>query len=215
MDEENNPNQDLNLIADEMLESPHLEKFYRQDSLTSEYPGHNGLKNHTKAVVKNFIEYFAEGFFENTGLDPEFMIQLLCLHDIGKGIGQHSSEQHYYNKKVIETIYRKIGLHQDYANLIALLCSQDIFGNYLKNEVDLPTTNIALQKLYYQLQHYLPKMTKEQFFLLLVIYYSCDAGAYAKLKERIFNTEFKLQGEYKSKIKNLRNQGPIDPCLYL
>ena len=98
IDEENNLKQDLNAIANEMLESPHLEKFYRQDSLTSEYPGYNGLKNHTQAVVKNFIDYFAEDFYDHTGLDPEFMIQLLCLHDIGKGIGQYSSEQHYYNR---------------------------------------------------------------------------------------------------------------------
>ncbi len=188
------------------LDNPNLAYYYSQDSLTKEFPGYNGIKQHTIAVINNFITIFAANFTKITGLAPDFMIPILCLHDIGKGIGIHSSDQHHYNQKVIKKSQEKINLDLELADIASLLSSQDIIGDYLKENISTYETAKKLYILFNQILTNIPLMTKSQFFQFMIVYYSCDAGSYPELRKKIFNQDFDFNEIYKTRITNLYNE---------
>lgn len=156
--------------------------------------------------MKNFITKFSANFTKQTGLAPDFMIPILCLHDIGKGIGTRSADQHYYNQKVIKKSQSKISIDPALANIASLLSSQDIIGDYLKENINAIMAARKLNILFNQVLENIPLITKVQFFQLMIIYYSCDAGSYPELRKKIFNHDFDFNEIFNAKINKLHNE---------
>ncbi len=172
-----------------------LRKEYAKDSQTHEYPGLNGIRNHSQAVVDNFLSHFATTFERDTGFTVEFMVNLLALHDIGKGLGPKSN-QHANSKTVIKTQREAIALGKADSNMIADIIAQDPLGEYFQELIPLDECVAILNNSYEKVLKYKPALTRRQYFELMTILYRCDAGSYPGLKNHILNN-FAFKGWHK------------------
>lgn len=168
-----------------------LKNYYNLPSYTSEFdylPGKlNGIRLHTEAVLHNFTYYFKNVFTQFTGVNPQFMEKCLALHDIGKGVDPDTTKQHINSARIIENNINQLGIEEKIAKAIIAIITQDPLGELIKsgNQDILEKSAVTLNKSYLEVIKCFPKLTREQYFKLIEIYYLCDISSYANLKHLI------------------------------
>lgn len=179
-----------------------LSKEYLKDSQTKEYSGKNGIRRHTEAVIKNFLTHFAPDFEQVTGFSVDFMMKLLSLHDIGKGLAL-TSHQHASSKNIIKEKRDAIALSKADSNLISDIIAQDPLGEYFQNIISQQECVALLNNSYNKIQKYKPELTREQYFNLMSIYYRCDAGSYPRLQNKFLDGSA-FRPLYQEKLDGIR-----------
>jgi hypothetical protein len=132
------------------------------------------ILDHTKMVLRQFDRYFSYKEFPD-GVTQEFFRILLTIHDLGKPIAikrGNKKLQHEETIKLIDPIFKKLGLSKFERNLAKIIIGSDPIGPYLRyDKLDGAVSNIK-------------KMIKESglsstnFFSVLLIYYMSDVSAY-------------------------------------
>ncbi|MFA5764300.1 MAG: hypothetical protein WC915_05835 [archaeon] len=132
------------------------------------------ILDHTKMVLRQFDRYFSYKEFPD-GITHDFFRILFVIHDLGKPLAVkrgNSKLQHEETVKLIDPIFKKLGLSNFERNLAKIIIGSDPIGPYLRyDKINESLNNIK-------------KMIKESglsstnFFSVLLIYYMSDAGAY-------------------------------------
>jgi len=205
-------------VVNDLTEHPALQELYKLDSLTFEYPGLFGVKSHTKAVIGVFNTHFKKSFKDKTSLDPELMVKLLALHDIGKGpkenekvslnqgntsIDQFKETQHARSKTVIKEKYEEIKITKTDANFISDIIAQDAIGLLLQKKINLSQATLLLNNSYVKALKAFPELTRQQYMEFIKIYYISDAASYPFLKRRLFNTNLQFKSTEAQTIDQL------------
>ncbi len=179
-----------------------LRNEYLKDAQTNEYSGKNGVRRHTEAVINNFVTHFAQDFELATGFSSDFMVKLLSLHDIGKGLAL-ASHQHANSKDVIKKKRDAIALSKAESNLISDIIAQDPLGEYFQSLISQQECVALLNNSYEKVQKHKPELTREQYFNLMSIYYRCDAGSYPGLKNKFLDGS-DFRSLYQEKLDRIR-----------
>ncbi len=146
-----------------IIDNPVLQPYFAMDSYTKEYSGVNGIKNHTKQVIKIFENYFLTSFELLTSITPETMITIFSLHDIGKGLNYNTDFQHGNTKSLIKKHSKDINVAKEFANFISDIVCQDAIGLYITDMCDQNQTIITLNNTYIKVKKFLPLFSKKQF----------------------------------------------------
>jgi hypothetical protein len=192
-----------NLIPQSYLTE--LDKFYRKDSYTRQFPGEGGIRRHTNMVISNFIINFKSKFEFLTGLQSDLMINILALHDIGKGLDKNHHKQYENTKDVVLNHCVTLRINP---GLVLSVVGNDELGNFFKGRIGLPECHAALQENFETFNKALGEntVTKEQFLEIVRIYYCSDAGAYESVKERVLDKNFDFKGKYETKFNELKQE---------
>jgi hypothetical protein len=149
------------------------------------------LGAHTETVINDLDEYFPNTVptLMNRG---EFKI-MLGLHDIAKAVSLKltgsTASQHKFNNQIVKKILRGSNIDERKASLITDIVSQDTIGKYFQG-------TITLEKAAMRIRLLAARYSIDSAALLsdLLLYFSCDAGAYTASTggqaslERIFST---------------------------
>jgi hypothetical protein len=147
---------------------------YRQD--VGVWEGYT-LKKHTLMVMGQFEKYFGDKDLPS-GIDKNIFRLFLALHDVGKPEaisrgGKHL--QYEYTRQYIQSLFEALGIDQRHTDLALVLASGDPIGKYLTSRMDTIQTRTAIEQMANE-----AKMSVNEFFELLCIYYKLDAGSYTE-----------------------------------
>jgi len=136
---------------------------------------HYIIKAHTINVYNQFEKYFSK-YFLSSKLE-EFRLFLL-LHDIGKSLAyKQGNKDNQYDATINELQKHQVELdisEEDLTLFIALLHAGSI-GKYMENKVSL---NEIFDIIIIQSKK--TKLTIEEFFYFLLVYYQCDIASYTR-----------------------------------
>lgn len=135
------------------------------------------LERHTLMVMRQFEKYFGDKDLPS-GIDNDMFRLVLALHDVGKpeaisNGGKHL--QHEYTQQYIQSLFEALGIDQRHTDLALVLASGDPIGKYLTSRMDAMQTRTAIEQMANS-----AKMSVDEFFELLCIYYKVDAGSYTE-----------------------------------
>ncbi len=168
-----------------------LAEFYEQNAGTIEYSGKWSLRDHHQAVICNFLIRCKSGInkvsmalLEKQNISIEFIVKLLALHDIGKGINRNA--QHACTLSVIEKYKKALMLEDDEYILIHGLLSEDYLGKYFANINTLDATVYSIIELYKKIKNDSKlSLDIEGLLLLYLEYYISDISAYSLLRHKL------------------------------
>ncbi len=134
------------------------------------------LSEHSLAVLKRFEEFFAH--HPLPGIDINFFRLVLALHDIGKPIGGiYGQAQETLN--LVNALLRHFNYPPQFIQFALALLSSDPIGYHLRGELTHQSLDgVALEIREMASESGLPL---QDFFELLMIYYTVDASSYEHL----------------------------------
>lgn len=160
------------------------------------------IGEHTATVLNTYLQqrkFYAEidlkGVTSKT-MD-QFMLPILALHDIGKGIAVKAGDkelQHHYTSKFVKTYLRSIRFTDKEINVAIALIDHDSVGEFLR------PGGISSQEARGHLQSRakLANMKYGNFIKLQKLFYTADAASYPFLREKVFQKSKSGKLEIKS-----------------
>ena len=135
------------------------------------------LEKHTLMVMRQFEKYFGDKDLPSD-INKNMFRLILALHDVGKPEaisrgGKHL--QHEYTQQCIQSLFKALGIDQRHTDLALILTSDDPIGKYIRSRMDAMQTRTTIEQMANG-----AKMTVDEFFELLCIYFKLDAGSYTE-----------------------------------
>ncbi|MDR1413724.1 MAG: hypothetical protein LBI56_02170 [Puniceicoccales bacterium] len=167
---------------------PAIKALYDLDAHVNDTVG-----NHTQMVLRQFKEQ--SRFFDLDNVQQEmqkikgfeefdvnkFMTTLLLLHDIGKGLGSSSAEQHAFTPPIAHDIMLILGFTPKEIKLAETLIGNDILGEYQKFRGVLPGSPVAVAHRVRALADSID-LPGRTFFKMLRALYISDASSYRTIR---------------------------------
>jgi hypothetical protein len=206
-----------------LCEIPAVRGLYDGDARVSE--GYT-VGKHTQMVLQQFddqkrffkLDQIGEKMRTIPGFESfdvnRFMVTMLLLHDIGKSIGQDSSEQHLFTVPIMGTIMGELGFSEKEIKLAQLIVGNDILGEFEKNgNRVLPTSVFRVVSQMRSLAAEAGLVAEEEilsalFFQVAKALYVSDASSYPYTYQNFMTRT--PDGRIKFKIKPGEEQGRLD-----
>lgn len=136
---------------------------------------HYIIKEHILNVFNQFEKYFSKYFLKNRL--EEFRLFLL-LHDIGKSLAyRHGNRknQHIDTISEMKKYKTELGISDESLILYESLLNASSIGKYMENKVSLDDIYEIIT-----IQSRNSKLSIDNFFYLLSVYYQCDVASYTR-----------------------------------
>jgi hypothetical protein len=174
-----------NFLATEFYEPEILVELFRRGVQGMQPPiynrgGHVGFRSsadHALSVLHQFENYYAHMVLPG-GVDENFFRVILVLHDIGYPLGGRYG-QHGYTVPMVKSILELLKYDEAKIRTAIALISKDPLGYYFVGEPGFQYPENAMKVIRDKAVE--AGMEFEEFFNLLVIFYSCDASSYRHL----------------------------------
>jgi len=118
--------------------------------------------------------------------DPiSFMRFLLAVHDIGKGLGRSSAEQHLYTLPIALAISKALGYSDEEIQLIHELLDHDLLGEWQKalHMQKMPRLDLELVVSAMEGRGLSSRLPTQDFVLLQYLFYISDASSYPSIQK--------------------------------
>lgn len=162
--------------------------------------GHVGFPtsaSHALKVLTQFEDYYAHLPLPG-GIDTNLFRVILVLHDIGYPLGGRY-DQHDYTVPMVQTILEDLNYTEAEIKIAIALISRDPLGFYFTQEPGFKHAEDAMELIQKKSEE--AGMSFEDFFELLVVFYTCDASSYQHL-QRLFDIDTtKRKITYKDNVK--------------
>ena len=154
------------------------------------------LKEHVLLVLNQFSKYdIFDGVTLPSNIDSNVFRAMLVFHDLGKPYAISLGDkrlQGSYNKIFLEKVQPKISSKN--VELFAELVSVDILGGYVKQQQNLENTFSLI------VQHAKNcGVSVREYYILLKIYYMCDAGSYTADSGGQKSLDFQFKFDHKNR----------------